>query len=153
MFHSKKKIERKSYWFGTTCKWRQIFHLFEYEPYWMYSNVLLTYHNCGTKMYNGFFVCVLNQSINDYGIIYPFYLNYFKYRYLCSHLCSWGVDVLHVLNAAYAVIGHFTAGQTDKVPKTTLTIKPAAGACKRHDVRDHLDLNHLLKYCMSLMFL
>lgn len=70
---------------------------------------------------------------------------------MCSHLCSWGVDVLHVLNAAYAVIGYFTAGQTDEVPKTALTIKPAARACKRRDVGDHLHLHHWLKYIPNVL--
>lgn len=83
-------------------------------------------------------------------IIYSFYQTILSSD-LCTHLCSWGVDVLHVLNAAYAVIGHFTAGQTDEVPKTALTIKPAARACKRRDVGDRLHLYHWLKNVLNVL--
>lgn len=36
-----------------------------------------------------------------------------------------GADVLHVLYAADATVGDFTARQPDKVPKTPLAIEPA----------------------------
>lgn len=38
------------------------------------------------------------------------------------HLGSGGADVLHVLNAAHTVVGHFAAGQPDIVPEAPLPV-------------------------------